>query len=161
MSLISLIAAIDENRGLGKEKQLLCHLPADLRHFKKMTMGKPVIMGRATYDSIGRPLPGRMNIVLSRQALAIEGVQVVDSLQKALALTEKLPETMIIGGATVFEQTLALASRIYLTIIHHQFAADTFFPVLDESAWYCEQLGSQPADEKNQFAMTFYLYQRK
>ena len=89
MTMISLIAAIDEEHGLGKENHLLCHLPADLRHFKSLTMGKPIIMGRNTYDSIGKPLPGRLNIVLSRKKIRHTGVHVVDSLPKAFALLSR------------------------------------------------------------------------
>ena len=160
MTQISLIAAIDENGGLGKDNHLLCHLPADLKHFKNLTLGKPILMGRNTHDSIGKPLPGRQNIVLSRQALVKDGVQVVDSLSKALALSANAAELMIIGGATIYEQVLPLASRVYLTLIHHRFDADVFFPKLDSSIWRCQEIGSQQRDEKNNYAMTFYLYER-
>ncbi|WP_019215976.1 dihydrofolate reductase [Legionella tunisiensis] len=148
MTIISLIAAVDENRGLGKDNHLLCHLPADLKHFKTVTMGKPIIMGRNTYDSIGKPLPGRLNIVLSRQNLSLEGVAVVDSLTKALALVKNVPDVMIIGGATVYEQSLDLASQVYLTVIHHQFDADVFFPTLSKTDWQCKDAVFQQRDEK-------------
>ncbi|KTD21013.1 dihydrofolate reductase [Legionella lansingensis] len=160
MPIISLIAAIDENYGLGKDNRLLCHLPADLKHFKSITMGKPVIMGRNTFVSIGKPLPGRQNIVLSRQERVIEGVDVVDSLNQALALVVGAPEVMIIGGASVYEQALPLASRIYLTVIHHRFPADAFFPKFDQQAWQISETSIHPKDEKNSYDMTFYLYER-
>jgi dihydrofolate reductase len=160
MTIISLIAAVDEQNGLGKDNHLLCHLPADLSHFKTLTMGKPIIMGRKTYDSIGKPLPGRLNIVLSRRELAIEGIQIADSLSKALALVPEAKEVMIIGGATVFAQALPLASRIYLTLIHHHFAADVFFPQLDESVWQCVKGVFREHDAKNSYDMTFYYYER-
>ena len=160
MTIISLIAAIDEHRGLGKDNKLLCHLPADLKHFKEITLGKPVIMGRKTYQSIGKALPGRFNIVLSRQDTAFEDVTVVNSLEQAMALTANLPEIMIIGGAKLFVQALPIAHRIYLTLIHGQFDADVFFPELDGSAWYrCETLDRQ-RDEKNGFNLTFECYER-
>lgn len=161
MTSISLVVAIDEQNGLGKDNQLLCHLPADLKHFKTLTMGKPIIMGRNTYDSIGKPLPGRTNIVMSRSNVQIEGVELVSSLAEALALVADVPEAMIIGGAKVFEQALALASKIYLTLIHHQFEADVFFPKLDESVWHCTESTFRPRDEKNSYDMTFCCYERK
>lgn len=102
MTTISLIAAIDESGGLGINNQLLCHLPADLQHFKSITMGKPIIMGRKTFDSIGKPLPGRLNIVLSRSLSFIDGVHVLDSLEKAIEYTAGHDEIMIIGGAVLF-----------------------------------------------------------
>ncbi len=160
MTKLSLIAAVDENYGLGRDNHLLFHLPADLKHFKTLTMGKPIIMGRKTYDSIGKALPGRLNIVLSRQAMVIEDVHVVDSLQKALALVEEVAEAMIIGGANLYEQTLALASRVYLTQIHHQFDADVFFPKLDTTIWHCREEFYRQCDEKNRYDMTFYRYDR-
>ena len=161
MTKISLIAAMDERRGLGKDNQLLCHLPADLKHFKNLTLGKPIIMGRHTYQSIGRPLPGRRNIVISRQALAIEGVELVDSIPGALALAADSAELFIIGGATIYQQTLPQATQVYLTLIHHQFSADVFFPDLDPSIWHCQEIGSQQPDEKNKYAMTFFRYERR
>lgn len=159
MSIISLVAAVDEKYGLGKNGQLLCHLPADLKHFKQITIGKPIIMGRKTFESIGRPLPERQNIVLSRKQHAIEGVQVVNSLEEALNHTDAAPEVMMIGGATLFAQILPFATRVYLTIIHHQFDADTFFPEpLDLNRWRRKKIGYHPQDEQNPYAMTFYYY---
>jgi len=158
MAIISLIAAIDEQRGLGKDNALLCYLPADLSHFKQLTLGKPVIMGRKTHESIGKPLPGRPNIVLSKHASALPGVTVASSLSQALALTSEAPEVMIIGGAKVFEEALPIADRIYLTVIHHQFDADVFFPKLNETTWHRKQAICRAKDEKNKYDMTFILY---
>ena len=158
--IISLIAAIDENRGLGRENKLLCHLPADLKHFKELTIGKPVIMGRKTYESIGKALPGRLNIVLSRTLTDINDATVVGSLQQALTLTKGTPEVMIIGGAKLFEQALPLAQRIYLTLIHAQFEADIFFPEIEVSHWEYRQAVDRQHDEKNSYDMTFYCYER-
>ena len=102
MPQFSLVAAIDENYGLGNNNQLLCHLPADLKHFKQITMGKPMIMGKKTYQSIGKPLPGRRNIVLTTQPTHIEGVELACSMQDALELVNESPEVMVIGGAVIF-----------------------------------------------------------
>lgn len=160
MTIISLIAVVDENRGLGKDNTLLCHLPADLKHFKHVTLGKPVIMGRKTFDSIGKVLPGRLNIVLSKQEISIEGVTVVNSLNQALELVQDVPEIMIIGGSSIFEQAFPLAKRIYLTVIHHQFTADVFFPELNIDAWTLQEQSSWSRDEQNKYDMTFYHYER-
>ena len=160
MTIISLIAAVDENFGLGQNNQLLCHLPADLKQFKERTLGKPIIMGRKTFDSIGKPLPGRLNIVLSQHVSFIEGATVLRSLSQALELVRDVPEIMIIGGATLFEQTLPLAQRIYLTLIHHQFPADVFLQRLDHDIWALSSEHHKNRDEKNPFDMTFYQYDR-
>lgn len=176
MAIISLIAAVDENYGLGKNNQLLCHLPADLQHFKRLTWGKPIIMGRNTFEAIGKPLPGRVNIVLSRSSLAIEGVHVVNSLSKALDLSVDAAEIMIIGGESIYKQAFPVAKRIYLTLIHHQFAADVFFPKpsklgrnkgeefswgANNTFWRCEEAIFHPQDDKNPYELTFYRYQRR
>ena len=158
MTMISLIAAVDENFGLGYRNQLLCHLPADLKHFKEITMGKPIIMGRKTFESIGKPLPGRLNIVLSKQQIAIEGVTVCSSLSDALNHTNDVPEVMIIGGAALFGAALPLAQRIYLTVIHHHFLADVFFPRIDGEHWIEYSKQDFYRDERNSFHMTFYQY---
>lgn len=160
MSIISLIAAIGEHRGLGKANQLLCHLPADLQHFKELTLGKPIIMGRKTHESIGRALPGRLNIVLSKHTAIIKDVTVVESLQEALVLTKDVPEVMIIGGANLFTQALPLAHQVYLTLIHAQFDADVFFPELDKQIWHCKEALERSRDEKNHYDITFYRYER-
>lgn len=160
MTIISLIAAIDENRGLGKENKLLCHLPADLKHFKELTFGKPIIMGRKTYQSIGKALPGRLNIVLSNHIKTIEDVTIVKSFQEAIVLTKDVPEIMIIGGAELFKQALSLADQIYLTLIHGQFDADVFFPPLDNKIWLCKDAVNRSSDEKNPYDLTFYHYER-
>jgi len=160
MTLISLIAAVDEQGGIGRENKLLCHLPADLKHFKSLTINKPVIMGRKTYESIGRALPERLNIVLSTQPLSIDGAIVASSLEEALALTKDKPEIMIIGGAAIFHQALPIAHRIYLTVIHGTFEADVFFPVIDKNIWSCKTISNQSMDEKNNYDMTFYCYER-
>lgn len=157
---ISLIAALDDHFGIGKNNQLLCHLPADLRHFKDLTLGKPVIMGRKTFLSIGKPLPGRQNIVLSTQAQCIPGVEVVSSFAEALAVAKEVPEIMIIGGEAVFLSALPLATDLYLTFIHHSFDADVFFPSFDKNAWKCIERTFRNRDEKNEFDLSFCHYAR-
>ncbi|HAZ7572938.1 dihydrofolate reductase [Legionella sp. PATHC032] len=160
MSLISLIAAVDETGGLGINNQLLCYLPADLQHFKSITMGKPVIMGRKTYESIGKPLPGRVNIVISQMIQSIPGVIVVNSLRQAINETAGAPEVMIIGGAKIYSQAILMANRLYITRIHHQFMADVFFPKINELEWSCQSKEFRQHDDKNQYDMTFCLYER-
>lgn len=160
MSKISLIAAIDEHSGLGKDNQLLCHLPADLQHFKTLTLGKPIIMGRKTHESIGKALPGRLNIVLSKHISTIKDVTVVGSLQEALVLAKDAPEVMIIGGANLFVQALPFAQQVYLTLIHAKFEADVFFPELDKNTWHCKEAVERSRDEKNHYDLTFYRYEK-
>ncbi|CCD04469.1 Dihydrofolate reductase type 3 [Legionella pneumophila] len=160
MSLISLIAAIDEIGGLGINNQLLCYLPADLQHFKSITMGKPIIMGRKTYESIGKPLPGRLNIVISQSIQSIPGVVVVDSLGQAIKETASASEVMIIGGAKIYSQAISMANRLYITRIHHQFTADVFFPKINDLVWSCRSKEFRQHDDKNQYDMTFCVYER-
>lgn len=161
MRKISLIAAVDRHNGLGKDNQLLCHLPADLKHFKTLTMNKPIIMGHKTYLAIGRPLPLRRNIILSRTRRTIAGVDVVSSLEEALDLVKDAEEVMIIGGAQIFQEALPYATTIYLTIIDHHFAADVFFPILDEKEWQREPIGFHHHDEKNPYDVYFHKIIKK
>ena len=160
MSEISIIAAVDEANGLGFNNQLLCHLPADLQHFKSVTMGKPIIMGRNTFESIGKALPGRLNIVLSHRLINPDGVTVVNSIEQAIKITEEYPEIMIIGGAQLYAQTIDLATRLYITRIHHLFPADVFFPEIDKKVWSCSKQVFRQHDEKNRYDMTVYIYER-
>lgn len=160
MTVISLVVAVDLQGGMGKDNKLLCHLPADLKQFKTLTLGKPIIMGRKTFDSIGKVLPGRVNIILSRQDIEIEGALVMGSLDEALQLTSGLPEVMIIGGSEIYAQAMPLAHCIYLTKIHHQFSADVYFPHMDDRVWHCEESVDHAPDDKNQYAITFCRYRR-
>jgi dihydrofolate reductase len=159
MPIISLIAALDEAGGIGHNNQLLCHLPADLQYFKSTTMGKPIIMGRKTFESIGKPLPGRENIILSRTLNKISGALVIDSLDKALVCLEDAPEIMIIGGEKIYNQAISIASRLYITRIHHHFNADAFFPTIRENEWRCLKSEFRQHDEKNKYDITFILYE--
>lgn len=154
--IISLIVATDEKNGIGKNNQLPWHLPADLKHFKTLTTGHPIIMGRKTFDSIGKALPNRRNIVVSRQrSYVAEGAEVVSSLQDAFDLCREESEAFVIGGAQIFEQALPLADILYLTVIHHQFDADTFFPEIDPTSWIETESSTHAPDEKNIYSYTF------
>lgn len=153
--LIQLVVIADENNGIGKDNQLLCHLPADLRHFKRITIGAPVIMGRKTFDSMGKPLVNRRNIVITRQDISIDGCEIAHSLEAALSLCEGEEKISIIGGETIFRQAMPIANVIELTRLHHIFPADTFFPEIDKDRWEQTTSESHPADEKNPFPYTF------
>ena len=154
---VSMIAAMAEDRVIGLDNKMPWHLPADLQFFKRVTLGKPVIMGRKTYQSIGRPLPGRMNIVLTRDKdLQIEGVTCVQTVQQAMDLLSDIPEVMVIGGATIYQQFLAQASRLYLTFIDLQVAGDTQFPDYQSVAnWQEIEREAHLADGKNEHNYQF------
>ena len=151
-----------DNRVIGKNNALPWHLPADLKHFKQLTMGKPIVMGRKTFESIGKPLPGRTNIIVTRDTSYIaEGCVVVHSLDEALSIAKEQEEAMVIGGAKLFEQILPLAERIYLTEIHQEFDGDTHFPDLNKDEWSeCERSTHGP-DECNQYAYSFIVLERR
>lgn len=160
MSKISLIVAVDEKGGIGKGQELLCHLPADLAFFKAQTMGKPIVMGRRTYESIGRPLPGRRSIVLTTQNIQIPNVQIAHSTEEALSLCQHDLEVMVIGGSSVYKKLLPMAHHLYVTQIHHAFSADVFFPIFDAKLWTVSILKQFAADEKNIYNLTFMRYDR-
>jgi len=159
---ISLIAAMAEDRVIGLDNKMPWHLPGDLKFFKRVTLGKPVIMGRKTYQSIGRPLPGRVNIVLTRDNnLQIEGVSCVQTVQQALDLIKDAPEVMIIGGATIYEQFLPQASRLYLTFIDLKTAGDTRFPDYQMLAdWQEIERETHLADNDNAYNYQFVTLER-
>lgn len=160
MPTLSLIAAIDEQNGLGKANQLLCHLPSDLKHFKDITLNKSIVMGYQTFLSIGRALPHRQNIVLTRkQDLKEDNIVFVDGIPKALSLAES-DDVMIIGGATIYEQTIEDASKLYMTRIHHRFEADVFFPEIESRRWTCVSEEAHQKDSKHPYDYTFLEYER-
>jgi len=133
---IAMIAAMANNRVIGKDNKMPWHLPEDLRHFKAMTLSKPVLMGRKTFESIGRPLPGRHNIVISRNSqLSIEGVTCVTSLDEAIAVAGECDEIVVIGGGQLYQQLLPKADVLYLTIIDVDVEGDTVFPDWDDGSW--------------------------
>jgi dihydrofolate reductase len=155
---LSMIAAMGKNRVIGKDNDMPWHLPADLQHFKKTTLGSPIIMGRKTYDSIGRPLPGRLNIILSRNTkLKIEGCSVVNSLDDALVLANETEATeiFITGGAHLYNTFLENADRLYLTLIDEEFEGDTYFPDYTQFNWNEVAKENHMADEKNPHAYSF------
>ncbi len=162
MISISLVVAISSNRAIGKDNQLLWHLPADLKHFKQLTSGHTILMGRKTFESIGKPLPNRRNIVISRQeALFFSGAEVVSSLEKALELTKDEKEVFIIGGAEIYQLALPIATTIYLTEVEATYEADAFFPVLPDDEWKLLHKAAHSPDEKNNLPYTFCVFQRK
>lgn len=159
--MISLIVAMAENRVIGRDNHLPWRLPADLQHFKRITLGKPVVMGRKTWESIGRPLPGRDNIVVTRaQGYDAAGARVAHSLDEALAAAGDAAEVMIIGGAGLYNQTLSLADRIYLTRVHAEVTGDIWFPDIDPEVWRVVEHETFPADERNQYGYSFELLER-
>ena len=133
--MISIIVAIARNYTIGSANSMPWHLPEDFRHFKQVTMGKAVIMGRKTYEPIGHPLPKRTNVVITRSDLQIEGCRVVHSLDEAFEMFEPSEEVFVIGGAQIYEQALSKADRILLTIVHRPYEGDTSFPTIDPSVW--------------------------
>jgi dihydrofolate reductase len=161
--LLSLIWAMDENRLIGNNNALPWHLPADLAFFKKTTMSKPIIMGRKTFDSIGRPLPGRQNIIITRNsAFTAEGCDIGSNIEEAMSLvSEDAPEAMLIGGASLYLQTLEQADFLYLTQIHHTFSGDTWFPEMDMTLWSEDYREDFEPDEKNIHAHSFMKFSRK
>jgi dihydrofolate reductase len=159
--MISIIVAAAENGVIGSDNRLPWHLPDDLRRFKALSLGKPIVMGRRTFESIGRPLPGRLNIVVSRQAgLAIEGVTVVPSLDAAIAAAGPVPEVVVIGGAEIFRQVLPSTQTIHLTRVHARVEGDVSFPELDAAAWREREVEHHAADERHQYAFSFLTLQR-
>lgn len=159
---IALVAAMANGNVIGRNNQMPWHMPADLAHFKKVTLGKPVIMGRKTYDSIGRLLPGRRNIIISRQP-APEGLNAdwVDSVEAALALVADQAEVMIIGGAQLYQQMLARADRLYLTHIQLETEGDAFFPSYQQQQdWQLIWAEEHPADEQNPYPYRFVLLEK-
>jgi len=160
--VISLIVAASTNNVIGARGDLPWRLSADLKRFKELTMGKPVVMGRKTYESIGRPLPGRQNIVITRQSnYSPVGCTVVQSVEAAIDAAGDAGEIMIIGGSHIYEAFLPLADRIYLTRVHAKVDGDTFFPELLESEWQQQIVTSHEADEANAHPSSFITCDRR
>ncbi len=162
---ISIIVALSENNAIGKNGKIPWHLPNDLKHFKKVTLGHHIIMGRKTFDSIGKPLPGRTNVVVTNQKdLKIEGCEVVNSLGAALAIArlDNQDEVFIIGGASIYEKMLADAEKIYLTRVQTKvIGADTYFPDIDEKMWIETKSYPYLPDEEHNHAYTIKLLERR
>ncbi|HKY06297.1 MAG TPA: dihydrofolate reductase [Blastocatellia bacterium] len=166
--IISLLVAMDQRRGIGRDNGLPWRLSSDLKRFRELTMGHAIVVGRKTYESIGRPLPGRFMIVVTRnpgydpRGCMPENCQTVYSVRQAIDLARDREESelFICGGAQIFAETLPMADRIYLTEVHAVVDADTFFPAYDESRWVSEQAVYHEADEKNEYPFTFKLLVR-
>jgi len=159
--ILSAVVVTDLNNAIGLNNKLLCHLPADLKFFKTVTMGSPIIMGRKTYESIGRLLPGRRNIIITRNSsYKVEGADVYGSIQEAIDQCKNEEKVFILGGAEIYKQSMEHLNEIYRTLIQHKFEADTFFGPIDEKKFKKTWSEEHKADEKNKFDYTFEKYQR-
>jgi dihydrofolate reductase len=162
--MIALVVAIAENRVIGKDNQLIWHLPKDLQHFKKLTLGHPMVMGRKTFEAIGKPLPGRTSIIVTHQPnyAAPEGCIVAPSLEKALEHGLALDEqVMVVGGGEIYKQALPLAEIVYLTLVHESFEGDVVFPDLEADVWEVTDQEEHLPDEKHAYPFTFFTFRRK
>lgn len=165
---LSMIVAMAENRVIGRDNKLPWYLPNDLKYFKQVTMGKPILMGRKTFESIGKPLPGRTNIVLTRNPdWQAEGVKTVNSLDAALELARSIAEIdgqdelMVIGGDQIYRMALEQTDRVYLTKVHSEVEGDAYFPVIDESAWQVVARQDFAAEGPNPYDYSFLVMDRK
>lgn len=159
--IVSLVAAMAQNRVIGQKGRLPWHIPEDLRFFKNLTLGHTVIMGRKTFDTILRPLPRRRNIIVSRNpGLTIGGAEVVHGVDQALELTRGEPEVFIAGGQQIYQAALPLADRIYLTLVHAQFPGDAFFPPFEGPDWRLVESNPHPRGKDDTAAYTFLRYER-
>lgn len=157
--MISLIVAHDQNRVIGHENKLPWYLPGDLKYFKEQTMGKPMIMGRKTFESIGKPLPGRRNIVVTRNVgFQHEGIEVATSVEEAIKLAGNVEEIMIIGGEQIFDLTLPIADRLYITYIEHTFEGDTYFPQYEDD-WKMVSK-SEPIETDAGYSFYYCIYEK-
>ena len=159
--IISIIVATDKNGVIGLDGDLPWHLSSDLKHFKEITMGKPLIMGRKTHESIGRPLPGRKNIVLTySKEFKAEGCEVVHSLNDAFKAAGDVNEVMIMGGSGIYDQSLTRADRLYLTEVHADVKGDVYFPEFDKGEWVEREREEHFADDRNDFDYSFVVMER-
>jgi dihydrofolate reductase len=160
--MITIIAAVAENNALGKDNQLLWHLPDDFKRFKSITTGSFIIMGRKTFESFPKPLPNRTHVIVSRQKEYnyIDCI-VVSSLEEAIKVCPKSVESFIIGGGEIYRQSIEIADKIDITRVHHSFEADTYFPEIDLTIWNLLFKEFHPKDEKHKFDFTFETYIRK
>ncbi|MDP2541573.1 dihydrofolate reductase [Tenacibaculum discolor] len=161
--MITLIAAIAKNNALGKDNDLIWHLPADLKRFKKVTTGHPILMGRNTFESIGKPLPNRTSIIITRNNnYFIDGCLIANSIEQAIELVEG-NDAFIIGGAQIYKEALKqnLVDRLDITVLHHEFEADAFFPKIDMNIWKEVAREDFKADEKNKYDYSFVSYEKR
>jgi len=158
---LSIVVAMAENGVIGIGNRLPWHLPAELKQFRALTMGHPIVMGRKTFDSIGRPLPGRQNIVITRNTgYAKEGVEVVHSIDEALRRCSADDEVFVIGGANIYRETITLANRIYLTKVNAVIEGDAFFPSINLDEWQEAKRSSRDADAENIYSFDVIVYDR-
>lgn len=160
--MTTIVVAMGEKNEIGVDNKLLWHLPKDLKHFKDLTSGHPIIMGRKTYESIGKPLPNRTNIVVSRKKNWFqEGILIVGSIKEALKFAKKIDENVfIIGGGNIYEQTMEVADKLEVTLVKAQLEADTFFPKIDPKIWKLSEEIFHEKDEKNEYDFSFQTYER-
>jgi len=160
--LVTLIVAVADSGVIGRDNALPWRLPEDLKRFKRLTLGKPVVMGRKTFESIGKPLPGRRNIVVTRDPnYRREGIEVVNGIDAALRATGGALEIMVIGGAELFRELLPRAGRVHLTRVHGDVAGDVVWPALDDREWRVVEREEYAADERHAFAMTFEVWEKR
>ena len=160
--MITLIAAAAENNALGKNNDLIWHLPDDFKRFKAITSGHYIIMGRKTFESFPKPLPNRTHVIITRQKnYNPENCIVVNSLEKAIEICPKDEDIFVIGGGEIYQQSIAIADKIELTRVHSTFKADTFFPEIDTTIWELVQEEFHPKDEKHLFDFSFQTYLKK
>jgi dihydrofolate reductase len=160
-ALVSIVVAMDERNGIGRAGGLPWRLPDDLKRFKALTIGKPVVMGRRTWDSIGRPLPGRHNVVVTRQrGLSLDGATAVGSLEQALTVAGDVPEVCVIGGADIYRVALPVTDVLHLTRVHGTFDADAFFPPFDPADWVEVAREDRAADDRHAWAYSFLELRR-
>ncbi|MCR8644942.1 dihydrofolate reductase [Paenibacillus sp. N1-5-1-14] len=159
--ILSYIVAMDRNRAIGHNNQLPWHLPADLKFFKKTTLGHTILMGRKTYESIGKPLPGRTNVVMTQNRdYMVEGCEIVHTVEEVKTRYANVDELFMIGGAELFKLFMDDADKLYITRIDHEFEADTYFPELDASKWRKVSSEQGVKDEKNPYDYFFEVYER-
>jgi len=159
--MITIIAAIANNNALGKDNQLIWHLPADLKRFKQVTLNHHIIMGRKTFESLGKPLPKRTNIVITRNKnYTAEGCIIVNSLQEAIEAAKEDKNPFILGGAEIYTQAIEIADELDLTFVHHTFDADAFFPEIDTTIWKETLREDFKADDKNKYDFSFVKFER-
>jgi len=160
--MLSIIVAVDENNVIGKDNSLIWKLPRDMKHFKETTTGHYIIMGRKTFESNGRPLPNRTNVIITRDKnYQAEGCVVVHSLEDAMKEAKNDSESFIIGGGVIYELAMPLVDRIYLTQIHHSFEGDTFFPEVNMEEWAVSEKRDFEPDEKNKYPFTILTLDRR
>jgi dihydrofolate reductase len=159
--MITIIAAIAKNNALGKDNQLIWHLPADLKRFKKVTLNHHIIMGRKTFESLGKPLPNRTTIIITHNKnYTAKGCIIVNSLQEAIKAAKDDKNPFILGGAEIYKQAILIADKLDLTFVHHIFKADVFFPEIDKTIWKETSRENYKADDKNKFDFSFVEFER-